>query len=350
MIYHNDLYNEDLHNLSRLDLSWEKLKDKSVLITGARGMICSFLIDLLMYKNRTDDLNVTIYALGRNSEKAKKRFMNYFGDEKFVFIEQDINNNFGFDYSVDYIIHGASNSHPLAYSTDPVGTIMTNVAGTKNVFDYAVSRGVDRVVLLSTVEIYGENKGDVEAFDERYCGYIDCNTLRAGYSEGKRAAEALCQAYIAEYGIDIAIARLCRVYGPTMLKGDSKAVSQFVRNAVNGKNIVLKSKGEQLFSYVYVADAVSGILTVLLEGETGEAYNVSDSDSDIYLKELAQLLAGISNTQVVFRLPGEVEAKGFSKATKAVLNSSKLQLLGWKALYSIEDGVKKTVQILKNEK
>jgi len=198
-----------------------------------------------------------------------------------------------------------------------------------------------RVIYLSSVEIYGENRGDKEKFDESYCGYIDCNTMRAGYPEGKRTGEALCQAYIKKYGLDIVIPRICRVFGPTMLDTDSKALAQFIKNAARQEDIVLKSEGTQYFSYCYVADVVSALLYILLYGKTGEAYNIADELFDIKLKDLTALLAKIAGTKVVFELPDDVEKKGFSKATTARLDAQKLRKLGWRVNGTIEQKVKK---------
>ena len=248
----------------------------------------------------------------------------------------------------DYIIHLASNTHPLLYATDPIGTITTNIIGLQNLLDFAVNHHTTRFLFTSSNEIYGENRGDVELFNEDYCGYINCNTLRAGYPESKRCGEALCQAYIAQKGLDVVIARITRSYGPTMQMSDTKAISQFIKKGVFGEDIVLKSAGTQYYSYTYVADAVSGLLTVLLNGNIGEAYNVADEHSDITLKELATLIAEINEKKVVFENPNTIESLGYSKATKARLNGQKLQQLGWQPRYDIRRGIERTIQILKS--
>ena len=184
-------------------------------------------------------------------------------------------------------------------------------------------------------------------FTEDYCGYINCNTMRAGYPESKRCGEALCQAYKSQKGLDIVIPRLTRSYGPTMLMSDTKAISQFIRKGVAGEDIILKSAGTQYYSYTYMADAVSGLLTVLLCGESGEAYNIADIASDIMLKDLAAIIADTAGKQVVFELPDAVEAAGYSTATKARLDGSKLKTLGWKPAYDIRGGLERTISILK---
>lgn len=345
LLLENELYQEDISKIASLNYEWTKLKNKTFMISGATGMIGSFLIDVLMSKK---DLNCKIIALGRNEEKARKRFESYWDNNNFIFYKMDINEDeINLEQKVDYVFHLASNTHPKAYATDPIGTITANIMGTNNLLKFSASHNVDRFVFASSVEIYGENRGDVDKFTEDYCGYINCNTMRAGYPEGKRAGEALCQAYIKQKDMDIVIPRLARTYGPTMLKSDSKAISQFIKNGVEGNDIILKSEGTQFYSYTYVADAVSALIMCLLEGRCGEAYNIADADSNISLRDLAGIIADYAGKEVVFELPDEVEKAGYSKATKAVMDSSKLQDAGWKAQYTMKKGLTRTVEILK---
>lgn len=344
-----NLYKKDIEKVARLPLNWNKLVNKSILISGSSGMIGSYLIDVLMYKNKVDGLNCKIYALGRNINRAKERFEDYWNESDFLFIISDINTSIDIDINnIDYIIHAASNTHPVAYATDPIGTITTNIIGTYNLLEFAVKHQCERFVFTSSVEIYGENRGDCEMFKEDYCGYIDCNSLRAGYPESKRAGESLCQAYIKQNDLDIVIPRLSRTYGPTLLMSDTKAISQFIKKGVTGEDIVLKSDGNQFYSYTYVADAVSGILCCMFNGQCGETYNIGDEESNIALKDLARLIADYTNTKVIFELPDETERAGYSKATKAVLDSYKLKGLGWKAMFNIKTGLERTIDMLKN--
>ena len=345
-VYENEQYKSDVKYVAGLELPWDKLQGCSVMISGATGLIGSFLIDVLMEKNLSG-LDCTVYALGRNEQRAKERF-SYCDNGKLVFIPYDINKPLCRDDigTVDYILHLASNTHPMAYATDPIGTITTNIIGVQNMLEFAAAHNASRCAFTSSCEIYGENRGDVEKFDEKYCGYIDCNTMRAGYPESKRCGEALCQAYIRQKGLDIVIPRLTRSYGPTLLRTDTKALSQFINKGVSREDIVLKSAGTQYYSYLYVADTVSGLLTVLLKGETGEAYNIADDKSDIMLKDLAAIIAEKAGTKVIFELPDEVEKSGYSTATKARLDSTKVSKLGWKAKYDIQSGINRTIDIL----
>ena len=349
-LYSDKLYMEDVLSVSGLDLPWIKLQNKSILLSGATGLIGSFLIDVILEKNISAGLDCTVFALGRNEQKAKERFSKYSDDRHLVFIPYDVKKPFERDDldTVDYVMHLASNTHPVQYATDPIGTITTNIIGLQNMLDFAVQHHATRFAFASSNEIYGENRGDVEFFDENYCGYINSNTLRAGYPESKRCGEALCQAYKVQKNLDVVVFRFTRSYGPTMQMSDTKAISQFIKKGIAGEDIVLKSEGTQYYSYQYMADSVSGLLTVLLCGENGEAYNIAEEHSDIMLKDLASVIAEMNGKKVVFEIPDAVEAAGYSTATKARLDGHKIQLLGWKPQYDIKSGMERTIRILKS--
>ena len=345
-LYQISDYLEDLDRITAVNLPWGELTGKTILLSGATGLIGSFLVDVLMWKN----IDCTIYALGRSETKAQERFSRWWGKKSLFFLPYDVNQTFANDelQSVDYVFHLASNTHPMQYATDPIGTITTNIIGLRNMLDFAVKHSCKRFVFASSNEIYGENRGDTDLFNENYCGHINSNTLRAGYPESKRCGEALCQAYKTQMGLDIVIPRFTRSYGPTMQMSDTKAISQFIKKGVCGEDIVLKSAGTQNYSYTYMADAVSGLLTLVLNGENGEAYNIADEASNITLRDLASIIAEHTGQKVIFEIPDATEAAGYSKATKALLDGSKLKELGWKPFYSIRDGVIRTIEILRS--
>lgn len=317
-----------------------QINNVKILVTGATGLIGSCIIDILLKANNSFEKKNIIYALGRNKEKLKERFGT---DAALHFVVQDVTEPIKVE-DINYIIHAASNADPKSYAIYPVETILTNILGAKNVLDYCRDRKT-RVLFTSTFEVYG--KLDQDEYAENQYGVIDLNLVRSCYPESKRTAEMLFKSYADEYGVDCVIARLSSVYGPTMKENDSKAHAQFIKNALMDENIMLKSKGSQVRTYCYVMDAVSGILTVLFKGETGEVYNVANESSIVSIAELAYTIAGYAGTKVVYDIPDEIENKGFSKPQNCILKTDKIKKLGWTGRYDLKSGVNETMTILK---
>ncbi|MDE6017821.1 MAG: NAD-dependent epimerase/dehydratase family protein [Muribaculaceae bacterium] len=338
----NPVYIKDLEKIAVV-VPWQELMGKGIAVSGATGLLGSLIIDFLLYLNKEYNANIQVLALGRSLEKIKHRFSevgnsNLFGVKRF-----ELSGSFP-EIEVDYIIHCAGNSHPKLFAEDPVGTLMGNILGTETVLKYCRNHNA-KALILSSGEIYGENcNGDIP-MDEDYTGKLNLSTARSCYSEGKRAMEALTQSYISQFGVNAVIARPCRIFGPTMKREDNKASAQFIRNGLNCIDIVLKSSGEQIFSYIYSADAVSALLTILIKGQSGEAYNVANTSCNVMLKDLATLIANKTNVNVVYKLTGE---PGGSKVQNALLDNTKICTLGWKGLYSIEEAINQTINILNN--
>lgn len=333
------LYREDISRILSVK-GIDALRGKTFLVTGATGMVGMHLIDALMALG-----DVHVYAVGRSRERAKERLGEYYSSPLFTFIEQDVCDPLP-DVEADVIIPLASNTHPLAYSQYPIETMLINLKGAEHALELAVRHNA--VVLYpSTVEVYGNAIGE-DVFTEDYTGRLNLSTSRACYTESKRSAEALCQSYIAERNACVKIVRLSRLFGPTMLMSDSKASSQFIKKALADEDIVLKSEGNQFFSYTYVTDAVCAMLHVLIHGDDGVAYNISNEMCDVRLKEFASLCAQYNGRDVVFDLPSETEKKGFSIAAKAILDNSRLKSIGWQPSYSMKDALHRTIEILRS--
>lgn len=318
------------------EINFEKIDDCNILITGATGLIGSCIVDELM-KNA----GCHVYAAGRNIERAKTKFGTYFQSKRFHFLQYDVEKPLDGNVTFDYIIHAASNASPNFFALNPVGVIMSNIMGTKNLLDYGRTHGMKRFLYVSSGEVYGN--GDVEEWKEDDSGYVDCMTMRSCYPTSKRAAETLCVAYMHQHNVDVVVARPCHTYGPGFTESDTRAFAQFVRNARKHENIVLKSKGEQYRSWLYVKDCVSAIFTILLNGQSGEAYNVADKKTCITIRELAETIADIGGVKVVFDVPSDVEKQGFSVIRKAVFDTRKLEALEWKPRYSLQDALVETI-------
>lgn len=345
-------YKQDIASLFENGLDLSRLRDKTILVVGATGLIGSCVIDVLM---QNPQRNYQVIASGRNRERAKEKFALYWEDKRFFFAELDVTQPISknlkrqiFDdvydamLHIDYIINAASNASPNFFKQKPVEVMKANIEGVSHLIEYGLKHDMQRMVYISSGEIYGE--GDGSEFTEKSSGYVDCASVRACYPSSKRAAETLCMAYCEEYGADVVIARLSHTYGPGFTESDNRVYAQFIRNVLAGEDIVLKSKGEAYRSWLYVVDAAHAILRLLLDGERANAYNVAHSESNISIRQLAELIAEKAHRKVVFDIPDDSLQGNTTPITKATFNTNKLKALGWKPLFDIEKGFGHTLK------
>ena len=340
-------YQNDLTYVANLPI-YEKLHDKSLMITGACGLIGSFLVDAIMMRNKLFNDNITVIAYDFKEEFIKDRFFNYLNDSNFKYVCQDVNLPLVYNEKVDYIMHLASNAHPALFKTDPVGTIKANIIGLLNLLEFAKDKNVSRLLYTSTGEVYGEMDG-VKEFSENDLGFVNPTLYRSCYPNSKRCAETLCVSFSEQYGVSTVIARPSHVYGPSFTKNDSRVYAEFIRNILNDSDIVLKSSGNQIRSYTYVADAVSALLYILLFGEDSNAYNIANPNSILSIRQMAEIIADIGNKKVLFDIPENTPTNA-NPMQCGVLNSRKLQGIGWNPKYNSSDGFLNTINILKELK
>ena len=300
---------------------------------------------LLFYLNNEYDYGMRIILAGRDERRMAKRFSFFADKQAYQFVFFDATETAEIPLHVDYIIHGASNANPAAYVKEPVETMLSNITGTNSLLKSASKAGVKRLLYISSSEVYGKKVGN-EPFIETDYGFVDILSARSCYPSAKRAAETLCVAYGMEYGLDTVVVRPGHIYGPQITDSDNRASAQFTRCAVNDKDIVMKSKGTQLRSYCYSIDCASAILTVMLNGTAGEAYNISNCASIVSIAEIAQEFARAAHRQVIYELPEESEKKGYNQMRNSSLNSNKIESLGWHAVFSLQEGVLKTITYL----
>lgn len=331
-------YWKDIVEVAGAELPWEQLQGSNILVTGATGLLGSCLIDVLMHRV---DGDYHVYAAGRNEARAKKLFQKYQTEARFHFLKYNVMCPLQSDLSFQYIIHAASNASPSFFADNPVEVMKANVVGIINLLEYGREHELRRLMYVSTGEVYGE--GDGRVFTEEYSGYVDPMKSRSCYPSSKRAAETLCAAYVAEYGMDIVVARPSHTYGPHFTENDNRVYAQFIRNVLNGEDIVMKSDGAQYRSWCYVVDCVKGLLHVLLKGKTGEAYNVADTSSNISIKQLAEMIAEIGGSKVILDLPSDAERKGYNPVNKSVFSTKKLESLGWTLRGTMREKMEATI-------
>lgn len=328
----------------------DKLYKKKVLITGATGMLCSPVVDIISLLNREKDAGIELVLAGRNEQRCSDRFRGALEDGNYKFIKYDANSAEKLYVIADYIIHGASNADNRRFLKEPVETLLSNIIGLKALLDLAAENKGSRLLFVSSSEVYGNRErfsydAGGEIAEDEY-GYVDILSSRSCYPSGKRAAESLCASYIDEYSVDAVIVRPGYIYGPTINPTDSRASAAFTLDAAAGRDIIMKSKGEQLRSYCYMLDCASALLSVLLNGECGEAYNISNKDSIVTIRDVAECLAKAGGVKVVFEIPTDEEKKSFNPMKNSVLDAAKLENLGWKAHFGLDEGIMRTLRFL----
>ena len=322
---------EDLSILANSEIPMKELRNKSILITGSTGMIGSQLVKTLLYFNEYKNTNMIIYAHARSEKKVKKVFGSLLNNSNLNIIYGDIQKPITLSDKLDYIIHGASITSSMDFVTNPVDTSRIAIDGSVNIFELARSKKVESVVFLSSLEIYGvlnDKLGDIR--EDEY-GYIQHLNVRSSYSESKRMVECLCASYAAQYNLPIKIARLSQTFGAGVDYDDSRVFAQFARSVIEGKDIILHTKGDTFRSYCYTRDAIKAIFYILLSGKNAEAYNVSNMNTAISIRDMAEMVSkqfSKSKIKVIYKIE-EIEKHGYNPTVKAVLNTDKIEKLGW---------------------
>lgn len=338
------MYRNDLRESMNSVLNLESLCNKSILITGATGAIGSFLVDLLFYANETVNTGIKVYVLVRDRVHAEAKFQTLLNNPGFRLLIQDVCDPIPLKNGIDYIIHAAGDGYPGAFRERPVEVMLPAVIGTYHLLEYMKRTNGIRFLYVSSGEIYGS--GHEKRLDETDNGYVDSMKSRSCYPAAKRAGETLCASYFAEYGLNTVVVRPSHVYGPNSPAKDNRASAQFFRDIQNGRDVILKSRGQQLRSYTYVADCVSALLTVLTCGSSGEAYNIANPSATATIAEFAATVARIGGRKCCFMCGNEEDFLEKTPVSYAVLNTEKLQALGWQGNYSIQRGIRHTLEIL----
>lgn len=346
-LYDSKLWISDLDEIIANFPVFQEFEGCNILITGCTGLICSAVTDILLRRNITHNGKINVFAAGRDKEKVTSRFSPYCNKEWFTFVPYDasaMNNILDIPYS--YIIHGAGNASPNKIIKEPVETMLSNFLGIKNLLDFARENNSKKVLYISSSEVYGKKTGN-QPYQLNEYGYIDLLNIRNSYSVGKRAAETLCVSYSDEYKVDTVIVRPGHIYGPTATKSDNRVSSTWPYAVAQGDNIIMKSSGEQIRSYCYCLDCASAILLVLLKGVNCQAYNISNPDSIISIREMAEILVKAANVQLVREYPTDEEKKSFNPMINSSLDSTDLLRLGWRGLYDAVRGFEHTIAIIR---
>ncbi len=344
MEYNNEIIQGDLKELINENINYQKLKNKTFLVTGANGMLASYFIYFLMYLNDKLDAGITIYALSRNKNKMYSKFI---GDSKrkdIIIIEQDVCEEVKIEEKIDYIIHMASSANPTNIVNNPIGIIKANLLGTFNILELARVKDAE-VIFTSTREIYGKMPEEVQFIKEDDMGIMNCFERRACYPESKRMAETILINYNAQYGVKFKNVRIAHSYGPGMnIENDGRIMSDLISDVVHKRDIVLKSNGEAERAFCYITDTISAMLYVILKGNEGESYNIANETEEIAIKDLANLMAKTyekDNIKVKFEI--NLNPNAYTNFKRVGLDTTKIEKLGWVPKVKLIDGIKRTV-------
>lgn len=343
----NRVLEDDLKTIIAEDLSWEKLKNKTVMITGASGMVGSYMLYVLLMLNDEKHYGIKVDAVMRNVNKLPEEVRNR---EDVNVVVADVTKDIPDVGDIDYIIHAASPASPLIMQNQPVETIAANTIGTFKTLELAKEKNAEGYLFISSREIYGQPDEGQEFFYENTYGFVDQLNPRSCYSEGKKAAETMCVCFHEEYGLNTKIARLAHTYGPGMSIYDGRVQADFLKNVYHNEDIVLKSEGTAVRTYTYIADAIAGMYRILLDSED-IVYNIGNEAGKVSIRDLAEILVSIypeRGLKLVFDIP-EGGTKGAAPYTLGILSSEKLRKLGWNPKYSVKDGFKRTLEYLELE-
>ena len=346
----NRIIKEDIQQIINKELPWEQLYGKTILITGATGMLASYMvytISVLNQKNLKLSDQIKVILLVRDIRKAYDKFSPYFEKEMLDIIEWD-GTKVNIDQKIDYIIHAASTADSSQYLIHPVETILPNVLGTYSLLELAQKNHVNKFLFFSSASAYGKIK-DKEVIEENDSGYLNPGDIRSCYGESKRMGENMCVSYAHEYGVNTCCVRISHTYGPTMnIEKDTRVFAEFVRNVLNNQNIEMKSEGTAKRAFCYISDATTAFFLLLLKGVSGEIYNMCNAECFVSIAELAHIFTTLypeKNLSVIYKKREKTDSYSENKNANDVINSNKkLIALGWNPQVNLINGFKRTVE------
>lgn len=342
----NPVIQEELAELLTRNLPWDRFRNKRILVSGAYGFINAYLVDALLYLNeKQPSEGFQVIALGRSKDKARRRFGDDLDRPDFQFLCQDVCDAVSIDGPIDFVLHGASWASPRFYGKDPVGVLMPNIFGTRNMLELAREKQAEGFLFFSSAETYGDPPPEEVPIKETFLGNVDPVAVRSCYAESKRMGETMSIAWSHNYGIPVKIARIFHTYGPGMALDDGRVFADFVADVVHGRDIEMNSDGSARRAFCYLPDAADGLFRILLQGESGLPYNMGNEDAEVSVRELAEIMVGLfpeKGLKTVFR---EKHQDGYLQTTisRTVPDTSRLRALGWKPIYRPEEGFRRTV-------
>lgn len=344
----NPIIREDLERIASASLSWESLRDKTVVVTGGGGFLAAYLIKSILTVGRLNKLNVRIVCVARSPKSVEERLSAWIGAPDFSVWLHDISQPLPISFPrADFIIHAASQASPKYYGVDPVGTLLPNAVGTMYLLDHAVKSQAERFMFFSSGEVYGVPTNPDRLVGEQDYGYLNPMNVRSCYAESKRIGETMCAAWARQHDLHTGVVRPFHTYGPGMALDDGRVFADFVADVVAHRDIVLKSDGLAKRPFCYIVDATIGFLTVLLSGGKAEAYNLGNPDAEVSVRDLATVIAGLFPERGIrtrFEVPVSGNAYIRSPVSRSCPSIEKIRGLGWSPTTGVKEGFRRTIQ------
>ena len=300
--------------------------NKTFLITGAKGIIGKALIKWLLYYNKIYNSNIRIIASTRN----RNDIPDYIEEiDNIEFCEFNNEVEYVKSINIDFIIHMASSTSNKYFKSNPVEATRVIIEPSIKLLDLAKEKNAS-FIYLSSEEVYGQTDTE-EEIDENYIGKIDSLNSRSCYPLGKKLIELLCVSYASEYNIDTKILRPSVINGLTTRYDEERVDNEILRCIIENRNLVLKSKGETKKCMIYTLDVISALLFIIIKGEKGNAYNVSNPSTFMSIYDRARLLFDMYNKNCKIEISESDNSviAGFLPKRELKQNVSKLKSLGW---------------------
>jgi len=294
----NPLKDDLDHVLKYTKNLWEEVRNKRIFITGGTGFFGCWLLESFIWANEKLNLNAEVLVLTRDYEKFKKKAPHLALNPRIRFHIGDIRNFTFPEGQFEYIIHAATESSAKLNAENPLLMFDTIVEGTRHTLEFARHCGASKFLLTSSGAVYGKQPPELSHIPEDYNGAPDTMDPNSAYGEGKRVAELLCAIYSRQYGIECKIARCFAFVGPYLPLDAHYAIGNFIRDALKGGPIEIKGDGTPYRSYLYAADLVIWLWTILFKGELCQPYNVG-SEEDITITDLAKIIGESSSVSPV---------------------------------------------------
>lgn len=330
----NKIFAEDMALIAMSPfIPWEQVRGKTVLVTGATGLIGYTAVSALLHQR------ISVLALVRDEERAKAKFAAQLAEGlPLSFVVGSVEVPGHIDGPVDYIVHCAAPTGSRYFVEHPVETIVAVVNGTQCMLELARQKDCSGMVFLSSMEVYGQILGKAP-LTEDCLGTIDLQLPRSSYPEAKRLAENLCVSYASEYGVPVKSVRLAQTFGPGVDWEDGRVFAYIARCALNGGDVLLNTDGAKENMYLYTADAVTAILTVLLLGTPGGAYNASNEETYSSVKDMARTgLDALGRPDLaVCANAGDQGTECYPSQGRLYMDTSALKRLGWRPKVGLPD-------------